>query len=217
MHPTTPGVNVANLRRQAFAQAQTQAVEDEIEYPVARGTGRGKKLLGFVDSNNVGQTLGFGRLDQVGHGLALMQNVGGIELQAIEVELDRALGVALNQVAEIIGQLGLGEVIDLVAEVVAQAPDGAGIGVDGLGLQTFELEVLEMDPVLPVEVLVGGAGHAGSSSRNIAESSQRTLRWMNMQSNSCQASRRLLRAAASSNIALNLARFGEPVCSTLAI
>lgn len=99
-----------------------------------------------------------------------MQDVGGVELQAVEVELDRAPGVGLDQVAEIVGQLGLGEVIDLVVEVVVQAPDGADLGVDGLGLQALELEVLEVALVLPGEVFGSAGRHAGSSSRNIAES-----------------------------------------------
>jgi hypothetical protein len=39
--------------------------------------------------------------------------------------------------------LGFGEIVDLVGKIAAQAPDGTGIGVDGLGLQPLELEVLE--------------------------------------------------------------------------
>jgi hypothetical protein len=46
----------------------------------------------------------------------------------------------------------------------------AGIRINGLGLQTLELEVLEMRLVLPSKVLDGLCLHAGLSSRNIAES-----------------------------------------------
>ncbi len=42
--------------------------------------------------------------------------------------------------------------VDLVIEVPADAPDGARVGLDGLGLQPLELEVLEMRLVLPVKV-----------------------------------------------------------------
>jgi hypothetical protein len=37
-------------------------------------------------------------------------------------------------------------------EVLADTPDGAGIGFDGLGLQAFEFEVLEMGLILLVKV-----------------------------------------------------------------
>lgn len=39
------------------------------------------------------------------------------------------------------------KVVDLVVEVVPHAPDGAGIGVDGLGLQALEFEVFEVAAV----------------------------------------------------------------------
>ena len=41
-------------------------------------------------------------------------------------------------------------------KVVADAADGTGVRLDGLGLQAFELEVLEMRLVLPLKVIVGG-------------------------------------------------------------
>ena len=58
-------------------------------------------------------------------------------------------------------------------KVVADAADGAGVRLDGLGLQAFELEVLEMRLVLPLKVIGGGGLYAGLSSRNIAESTPR--------------------------------------------
>ena len=46
--------------------------------------------------------------------------------------------------AEEVGQLRFGPAVDLVVEVFADAPDGARIGVDGLRLQAFEFQVLQM-------------------------------------------------------------------------
>ena len=40
-----------------------------------------------------------------------------------------------DQLAEVIGQLGGREVIDLEVKVRAHAPDDVGVGVNGLGLQ----------------------------------------------------------------------------------
>ncbi len=45
---------------------------------------------------------------------------------------------------EVVGQLSAGQVVDRVVKIVPHAPDGAGVGVDGLGLQALEFEVLEV-------------------------------------------------------------------------
>jgi len=37
-----------------------------------------------------------------------------------------------------------GEGIDVVREIVADTPDGTGIGLDGFGLQPLELEMLSV-------------------------------------------------------------------------
>ncbi|MDP2829920.1 MAG: hypothetical protein Q8O37_15110 [Sulfuricellaceae bacterium] len=128
--------------------------------------------------------------------------MGGVELQAIQVKFDRAPGVALDQVAEIVGQLGFGEVVDLVGEVSAQAPDGAGVGVDGLGLQPLELEVLEMGLVLPVEVLGRGWWSCWFILTKYCTIKPLSNEGMKVQNMSCGSVRRLLRVAASSNPAL---------------
>jgi hypothetical protein len=75
-----------------------------------------------------------------------------------------------HQLGEIVGQLRLGKAVNALIEVLADAPDGAGIGLDGLRLQALELEVLEMPLVLPVEVSSRCCAHAGVSSRKVAKS-----------------------------------------------
>ena len=76
-----------------------------------------------------------------------------------------------DQVAEILGELRFRQVLNAVIEIPAQAPDGAGVGVDGLGLQPLELQVLEMAVVLPGKGRRKFGSHAGLSSRSIAKSS----------------------------------------------
>ena len=88
----------------------------------------------------------------MGHPPGLAQNVGVVELEAIQIQFDCAPRVGLDQVAEVVGQLGFRELVDPLGKVPAQAPDGAGVGFDGLGLQSLELEVLQMRLVLPIEV-----------------------------------------------------------------
>ena len=145
-------IDVAHLQSQPFAQAQPQAVEGEIEHPVAQGVCRRKQALRFVDGDDVGQPLRLGRLDQIRHHPGLLQHVGGVELQAVEIEFDRAPGVGLDQVAEIVGQLSFAKIVDPMRKIPAQTTDGPRIGFDGLRLQPLELEVFEMGLVLPVKV-----------------------------------------------------------------
>ncbi len=52
-----------------------------------------------------------------------------------------------NQVTEVVGQLRSRQVVDLVVEVLAHAPDATGVSVNGLRLQAFELEVLQVGGV----------------------------------------------------------------------
>ena len=99
-----------------------------------------------------------------------------VELQPVQIELDRTPGVRSHQVAEVVGELGYGQIVNLMVKVVTDSADGPGLGLDGLGLQTLELEVLEMRLVLPVKVLGGDGRHAGLSSRNIAQSNPSGLR-----------------------------------------
>jgi hypothetical protein len=98
----------------------------------------------------------------------LAQDVGVVELQAIEIELDRAPGVRVQQLGEVVGQLLLGEIIDSLIEVRADAADGARVGVDGLGLQAFELEVLEVGLIVLFE-------RAGGQGFQLAETSRLTI------------------------------------------
>ena len=57
------------------------------------------------------------------------------ELQAIEIELDATPGMGVQEIGEVVGQLSLGENVDLIVEVGPDPADGAGVSLDGLGLQ----------------------------------------------------------------------------------
>jgi len=75
-----------------------------------------------------------------------------------------------DQVAEILGQLRFREIVGAVVEIPAWSANGAGVSVDGLGLQALQLQVLEMAVVLPGKMRRELGRHAGLSSRNIAKS-----------------------------------------------
>ena len=138
MNPLAVGIDVCHLQSQALAQAQTETVEREKEHLITEGAGRQKKLPSLVHRDDVRQTLGSGRLDQAGSGLRFMQHMGIIELEAVQIELDRTPGMRRLQIGEIIGQLGFGQLINVLIEILANAANGAGVGLYRLGLQSFE-------------------------------------------------------------------------------
>src|SRR3990172_10378589 len=162
-----------DLTPSSFAQAQSQAVEREVEHPVTDHAGGGEQPLGLLDRDDVRQALGLRGLDQTGRHPRFAQDVRVVELQPVQIELDRTPGVRCHQVGEVVRQLLLGQTVNSMTKVVADSADGARVSLDGLGLQSFELEVLEMRLVLPVKVLGGACCHAGLSSRNIAKSTPR--------------------------------------------
>ena len=49
-------------------------------------------------------------------------------------------------------ELGGQKLVDAVVEILAHAPDGAAVGIDGLGSQTLELEMLDVALVAMFEV-----------------------------------------------------------------
>jgi len=211
MHAMTGCINIADLQSQPFAQAQPHAVHGEIEHPVAQRAGRRKQRLSLLDRDDVGQALRLGWFDEVGHAPGFTQNMQGVELEAIQIELDRAPGMRGNQVAEVVGQLRWRQVVNSVVKVVTHAPDGARISIDGLGLQALELEVFEVGLVALIKISSGTGFHAVESSRNIAKSPPSELKEVNAQNKSCQRGGELLRVAASSNLSLERTATGKPV------
>ncbi len=69
--------------------------------------------------------------------------MGVKELQAIEVEFDRAPGMAMEQVVEIIKELIRGQVINLAVEIMTDPPDGSSVGLDGFGLHSCQFQALK--------------------------------------------------------------------------
>ena len=58
-----------------------------------------------------------------------------------------------------------------VTQPVLKQQGGPTVGINGLGMQALELEVLEMSLIVLLEISFGaGWVHAGVSSRNVAES-----------------------------------------------
>ena len=134
MHPRPRGVDVTDLQAQPLAQAQAKTVGGEEEHPIAQHPRGREHPLGLSNGHDIGQTLRLGRLNQVHVRPGLLQHMGVKELQAIQIEPDRAPGMRLQQIGEIRHQLLLGEVRDFMLEEGPDAPNRPGIGLDGLRL-----------------------------------------------------------------------------------
>jgi hypothetical protein len=115
---THPGrVHVADLERQPLTQPEPEAVDGEVKHPVTQGARGTEQPLRLLHRHDVGQALGFGWLDQIGHHPGFLQDVRGVELEPVEIEFDGAPGVGSDQVAEVLGQLRFGERVDLTGKV----------------------------------------------------------------------------------------------------
>ena len=79
-----------------------------------------------------------------------MQYVGVVELQAVKIELDGAPGVSAKRIGEVVGQLLFGQIVDLMIEIRADAANGPGVGLDGLGLQALKFQVLEVRLIIKI-------------------------------------------------------------------
>jgi hypothetical protein len=93
----------------------------------------------------------FRRFDQARRHPRFLQDVLVVKLEAMKIEFDRGPGVAFAQRTKIIGELGCGQIIDIVVKKLTAAANGARIGIDGFWLQAFECEMLQQALVLSVE------------------------------------------------------------------
>ena len=134
VHAAPCAIDIADLQGQALAKAQAQAVQHKIKHPVAQGAGGSKQGLRLCDGDDIGQASRLGWLDKMGHAPGFAQHMQGVELQTVEVEFDGAPGVRGYEVAEVVGELRFRQGINVMGEVVTDAPDGAGFRLDGFGL-----------------------------------------------------------------------------------
>lgn len=112
-------IDIAHLQAQAFAQTQAETVEGEIKHPLTQPLGGEKQPLDLLDGDDIRQALGLGRFDQVEVDPGLVQDMGIVELETVEVEFDRTPGMALQQIGEVVGQLLFGQIINLLIKIGA--------------------------------------------------------------------------------------------------
>jgi hypothetical protein len=151
MHPFAHRIDITDLKSQPLAETQARAVDGKVENPIAELLGGLEDSASLLDSHDIGQALGLGRLDQIDLDPWLVEYMGVVELEPVEIELDRAPGVGREQIGKIIGQLLFGQVIDVVLEIITDAANCATIGFDGFGLEPLELEMLQVLFVIALE------------------------------------------------------------------
>ena len=88
MDTVTLGIHIAYFKAQAFAESQAKAIDGEIENPVTERMGCHEQSFGFIDGDDIRQTLGFRQLDQINVGPGLMQHMRVEEFKTIQIELD---------------------------------------------------------------------------------------------------------------------------------
>lgn len=152
MHTPARAVDVGDRQPQAFAQAQAETVEGEEEDPVTEHLRGQKNPLGLLDRDDVRQALRARRFDQTGRHPGFLQHVLVVELEPVQIELERTPGVRLTQVGEVIQQVGLAQIVDLMSEVVSHPAHGARIRLDRLRLQALERQVLLVELVVRVKI-----------------------------------------------------------------
>ena len=98
--------------------------------------------------------------------------------------------------------------VDVVGKVVTDTPNGAGVGINGFGLQAFEFEVFQMQLIVPIKMRgrgnSGGSVDAGISSgqqttRRCVAKSRLRIEGVRVQNKSWGGWWGILRVAASSN------------------
>jgi hypothetical protein len=80
-------------------------------------------------------TLGAGsgnpwRLNQLKRWPRFIEYIGIEEFKAVQIKFDATPRMGFQQIAEIISQLGFGQIINFIIEIGTDAPHGAGIGLD---------------------------------------------------------------------------------------
>ncbi|WP_431065865.1 hypothetical protein [Methylotuvimicrobium sp.] len=75
-----------------------------------------------------------------------------LELEPVEIEFHGAPGVDCQQIGKILEQLSFEEVINLLIEIRADAPNSTGISLDRrLRLKPLEFQVFEMSLIVLLE------------------------------------------------------------------
>ena len=165
--PTQSVACSSDVKSRSYAPAETPCATHaatparETALLVAQHAGGSDDLLDFADRDNIGQTLALGRLDQAEGHPRFLQNMGVVELQTVQVEFDGGPGVGADEVGEVVGKLGFGDGVNPVIEVGADPAHGARVGIDGLGLQTFESAMLQVRLILLVKLRLQAGFHLG--------------------------------------------------------
>ena len=120
------------------------AVNGEEEDTVAGLLHQADKPLGFLDGENVGQTLASRGLDDVHPLPCLMEGMLPEEPKAETIDLDRTPGKRFQEFGEIGLKVLRSQIGGTPAKVIGQAPDRPAVQVDGGRPLSLKLQCPEM-------------------------------------------------------------------------
>lgn len=141
------------------------------EYPATQAASAREQAFGLIEGDGVGQSLGRRGLHERGHHSGSTQRMHGVEIVAARVKLDATPRAGVQQGVDLAAELLAAGIVDALVAAHAQASDGARAGLDGFGLQAFELEIAQVAVVALIELgAVGVDDSHGMSSRVVAMS-----------------------------------------------
>ena len=119
MDPHVGGIDIANRQGDSFAKAQAETVGGKEEDSVAHPVCCGKQPIELFDGQDIWDPGCFGRLDQWNVLPWFIEDLGVKELEAVQVEFDRAPGMVIQEFGEIIQELIDRQVFNSAIKIVA--------------------------------------------------------------------------------------------------
>ena len=124
MHPHVYGVYISHSQLDAFTQTQTHAVDGEEKDLIAQPVGCSKELVHLIYGQDIWNPGCLWRFYQWDIIPGFIQYIAVKEFQAVQVKLDRAPGMGIQKVVEIVEQLIRRKIVNAAVEIVSDTPYG---------------------------------------------------------------------------------------------
>lgn len=157
MHAPARPVDIADLKGEGLAQAQTHGIGREHKDAIAQLARRVDQPLHLIDGEDIRQGAHLWWLDHLHPLPVAVQDMLVEELQPVAVDAHGGPGAPVDQIGEVLGQLLAGEPIGHAVEVLGHAAHRAGVDIDGAGTVAVQLERAHV-PVIQCAKMVLFAG-----------------------------------------------------------
>jgi len=154
MNPHVYEVYISHSQLDAFAKAQSYAVDGEEKDLITQPVGCGKELVYLIDGQDIRNPGCLWRFYQGDIIPGFIQYIGVKEFQTVQVKLDRAPGTRIQELVEIVKQLVGCKIVNPAVEIVSDTPDGPCVGINGFWLESSEFQTLQVFSVILVELRI---------------------------------------------------------------